>query len=258
MGKGDGRREAIASFVIARGQVRIDELIEKFGVSRMTVHRHIDQLAAQGVLRKLHGAVSALPSGIYESLFRYRKTVATEQKRALAEAALELIEPGQVVMMDDSSTAAALVPLLPARAPLTIITNSLSVATTLKEEEGIDLIGLGGQYRPTYDAFIGLVCESAISRLRADILVCSASAVSGTSAFIQDGQVVRVKQAMMAASARRFLLVDATKFGRTALHLFADLASFDAVFSNASLEPETVRALDEAGIPLRLVETPSR
>lgn len=42
MGKGDGRREAIASFVIARGQVRIDELIEKFGVSRMTVHRHID------------------------------------------------------------------------------------------------------------------------------------------------------------------------------------------------------------------------
>ncbi len=258
MGKGEGRREAIASFVIARGQVRIDELIEEFGVSRMTVHRHIDQLAAQGVLRKLHGAVSALPSGIYESLFRYRQTVATAQKRALAEAALELIEPGQVVMMDDSSTAAALAPLLPTRAPLTVITNSLSVATTLKEEEGIDLIGLGGQYRPTYDAFIGLVCESAIARLRADILVCSASAVSGSSAFIQDGQVVRAKQAMMAASARRFLLVDATKFGRTALHLFADLASFDAVFSNASLEPETVRALDEAGIPLRLVETPFR
>ncbi|WP_019995748.1 DeoR/GlpR family DNA-binding transcription regulator [Aureimonas ureilytica] len=258
MGKGDRRREEIANFVIAQGQVRIDDLIERFGVSRMTVHRHIDQLAAQGVLRKLHGAVSAQPSGIYESLFRYRTTLATPQKQALARAALDLIEPGQVVMLDDSSTAAALAPLLPERAPLTVVTNGLPVATALKEADGVDLICLGGQYHRTYDAFIGLVCESAIARLRADVLVCSASAVSGTSAFIQDGQMVRAKQAMMAASARRLLLLDDTKFGRTALHLFADLSAFDTVLASASLDAETVRRLDEAGIALRLVETEIR
>ncbi|WP_427022930.1 DeoR/GlpR family DNA-binding transcription regulator [Aureimonas ureilytica] len=258
MGKGDRRREEIANFVIAQGQVRIDDLIERFGVSRMTVHRHIDQLAAQGVLRKLHGSVSAQPSGIYESLFRYRATLATSQKQGLARAALDLIEPGQVVMIDDSSTAAALAPRLPERAPLTVVTNGLPVATALKEAEGIDLICLGGQYHRTYDAFIGLVCESAIARLRADVLVCSASAVSGTSAFIQDGQMVRAKQAMMAASARRLLLLDATKFGRTALHLFADLSAFDTVLASASLDAETARRLDEAGIALRLVETEIR
>ncbi|ALN73720.1 DeoR/GlpR family DNA-binding transcription regulator [Aureimonas sp. AU20] len=255
MGKGDARREEIASFVIARGQVRIDDLVAEFGVSRMTVHRHIDQLAAQGVLRKLHGAVSAQPSGIYESLFRYRETVAPEEKQALARAALELIEPGQVVMMDDSTTASALAPLLETRAPLTIVTNSLGVAQRVRHGEGIDLICLGGHYHPTYDAFIGHVCESAVARLRADVLVCSASAVSGRRAFIQDGQMVRAKQAMMAASARRLLLLDSTKFGKTALHLFADLADFDTVLASSAIAPQTARALKDSGIPLRLVET---
>ncbi len=255
MGKGDDRREEIATYVIARGQVRIDDMAEHFGVSRMTIHRHIDQLAAQGVLRKLHGAVSAQPTGIYESLYRYRETVATSEKRALAKAALALIEPGQVVMLDDSSTAGALAPHLSERAPLTVITNSLSAAQHLKQIDGIDLIGLGGQYHRTYDALIGHVCESAIARLRADILVCSASAVSGTSAFIQDGQVVRAKQAMMAACASRLLLLDTTKFGKSALHHFADLSDFDAVLVPRHLSEEPRRALEAAGVPLRLVET---
>ena len=73
--KADERREEIANYVIKLGQVRIDELVEHFGVSRMTIHRHIDRLAHQGVLRKLHGAVTVQPSGIYESTFRYRMTV---------------------------------------------------------------------------------------------------------------------------------------------------------------------------------------
>jgi DeoR/GlpR family transcriptional regulator of sugar metabolism len=73
----DNRLDEIANYVIEKGEVRIDELVTYFNVSRMTIHRHIDRLAQQGVIRKLHGAVSAQPSGIYESLFRYRETVAT-------------------------------------------------------------------------------------------------------------------------------------------------------------------------------------
>lgn len=80
----DSRRQEIADYVIQRGEVRIDELVSAFGVSRMTIHRHAEALARQGVLRKLHGAVSAQPSGVYESLFRFRETQAAPAKRALA------------------------------------------------------------------------------------------------------------------------------------------------------------------------------
>src|SRR5206468_1483515 len=135
--KADERREEIAEYVIKLGQVRIDDLVEHFGVSRMTIHRHIDQLAHQGVLRKLHGAV------------RYRVTVGRAEKDALARAAMDYVEPGQAVILDDSTTANAVAPLLLEVKPLTVITNSVSTAALLTNVDDIDFICLGGHYHRT-------------------------------------------------------------------------------------------------------------
>ncbi len=253
--RGGDRREEIAEVILREGQVRIDDLAARLGVSRMTIHRHVDALARQGVLRKLHGLVTVQPSGLYESVFRYRSTVATAEKRALARAALALIEPGQAVMLDDSSTAQALAELLPDRAPLTVITNSMAAANHLAEADDIDLIGLGGRFHPTYQAFIGPLCEQAIARLKANVLVCSASAVQGTTCFIQDGEVTRGKQAMMAAAVTRLLLVDHSKFGKVALNVFADLTAFDLVLVTDGLPASEVEALERAGVHLRIVST---
>lgn len=247
------RREEIANFVIEKGEARIDELVAAFGVSRMTIHRHVEELARQGVLRKLHGAVSAQPSGVYESLFRFRQTRAALAKQALAQAAITQATPGEVVLIDNSTTANFLAPMLAKVTPLTIITNSLALASQLTDAPEITLVSLGGEYHPTYNAFIGHVCERALAGLRVNTLFCSASAVSGTTALIQDAQVVRIKQAMMAAATRKILLVDSTKFGKVALHLFADLTAFDLVLTDDGLAPQTVAALRQAGVKLEVV-----
>jgi DeoR/GlpR family transcriptional regulator of sugar metabolism len=253
--KADERREDIANYVIKFGQVRIDDLVEHFGVSRMTVHRHIDQLARRGVLRKLHGAVTVQPSGVYESTFRYRNTIGRVEKDALARAALDYVEAGRAVMLDDSTTANATASLLREVTPLTVITNSVSTATLLANADDIDLICLGGQYHPTYDAYIGIICENAIAHLRASLLICSASAVTGTTAFIQDQQVVRVKQAMIAASTKRLLLVDHSKFDKVALHVLDDLTIFDVVLVTDGLSDAHAKRLEQAGVTLRIVKT---
>lgn len=249
------RRDEIAAYVAERGEARIDELMTHFAVSRMTIHRHVEELARLGVLRKLHGAVSAQPSGVYESLYGFRETRAAAEKQALARAAMAEVAPGQVVLLDDSTTVGAMAPLLPAVKPLTVVTNSLGLAAQLAGAEEVKLISLGGEYHPTYNAFIGHLCENALAGLRVNVSICSASAVNATSALIQDPQVVRVKQAMLAAAARRVLLLDATKFGKVALHLFADLTAFDAVYCDAALPPDTARHLRDAGVRLTLVET---
>jgi DeoR/GlpR family transcriptional regulator of sugar metabolism len=253
--KADERREDIANYVIKFGQVRIDDLVEHFGVSRMTVHRHIDQLARRGVLRKLHGAVTVQPSGVYESTFRYRNTIGRVEKDALARAALDYVEAGRAVMLDDSTTANATASLLREVTPLTVITNSVSTATLLANADDIDLICLGGQYHPTYDAYIGIICENAIAQLRASLLICSASAVTGTTAFIQDQQVVRVKQAMIAASTKRLLLVDHSKFDKVALHVLDDLTTFDVVLVTDGLSDAHAKRLEQSGVTLRIVKT---
>jgi len=249
----EDRREKIADYIMQAGQARIDDLVEHFGVSRMTIHRHIDQLAHQGVLRKLHGMVTVQPSGLYESAFRYRETVNKAEKEALARAAIAYVEPGQAVMLDDSSTVCTLAELLPEERPLTIITNSYVSAEKLIDLDEIELISLGGKYHRTYNAYIGIVCEKAIASLRANVLFCSASAIDGITAFIQDAQVTKVKQAMMASSSRKVLLADSSKFGKVALNALGDLTSFDVVLVTDQVEERHLAHLRKAGVNLEIV-----
>jgi DeoR/GlpR family transcriptional regulator of sugar metabolism len=252
--KAEARREEIADYIMRAGQARIEDLVEHFGVSRMTIHRHIDALAGQGVLRKLHGMVTVQPSGLYESTFRYRETIGKAEKAALARAAMAYVEAGQAVMLDDSSTACALADLLPEARPLTVITNSYVSAGKLIEADEVELISLGGKYHRTYNAYIGITCEKAVASLRANVLFCSASAIDGGTAFIQDAQVTKVKQAMMASSSRKILLVDSSKFGKVALNVLGDLSAFDVVLTTDRVD-EAVRArLKEAGVKLEIVK----
>jgi len=253
--KGLERREAVAEHVLRLGYVRIEDLVEHFGISRMTVHRHVDALARQGVLRKLHGAVTAQPSGLYESAFQYRVTVAQVEKRALARVALSHVEAGQAVMIDESSTVATLASLFGEVAPLTVVTNSVGAAEVLAQTDDIDLISLGGNYSRVYNAYIGLICEQAIAKLRVNTLFLSASAVQGNAAFIQDQQIVRVKQAMMAVAQKRILLVDHYKFERPALHMLANLSDFDVVLTTDGLNAERRDAIVNSGVDLRIVPT---
>ena len=248
------RRDAIADHIQQVGYARLDEIAERFAISRMTVHRHIEALAKQGMVRKLHGAVTVQPSALYESAFRYRRSVAVEEKQALARAALGFVEAGQAIMLDDSSTATMLADHLAAVTPLTVVTNSGAAAEKLQATEGVDLISLGGNYNRIYNAYVGLICEQAISRLRVHTLFLSASAVKGLSAYIQDQQIVRIKQAMMAVAQRRILMLDHQKFDRVALHALSDLKAFDLVLLTSKLARERVEELREAGVPIQLVD----
>lgn len=247
------RRKAIADFVLAHGDVRIDTLTEEFGVSRMTIHRVIDELSRQGVIRKLHGSVSAQPSAVYEALFAFREAQATEAKTALTRAALVHIEAGQSLMIDDSTTCQPLGAMLCDRTPIHVVSNSLGLANILARTEGVSFLSTGGDYHPTYNAFIGHVCERTLDALRVHTFVCSASAVQDGVALIHDAGLTRIKQAMFRAAEKRILLVHSYKFTKRALHAFAELSAFDRVITDDALDQETAELLIAQGVTLERV-----
>ena len=252
--KGTDRRDAIADYILRAGYARIEEIADHFTISRMTVHRHVEALTKQGIVRKLHGAVTAQPSALYESAFRFRQTLAVGEKQALARAALRYVEPGQAIMLDDLSTATMLVNYLDRATPLTVVTNSVSAAGKLHAIEDIELLALGGSYNRVYNAYVGLMCEQAIARLRVNTVFLSASAVENAQAFIQDQQIVRIKQAMMDAAQRRILLLDHHKFDRVALHALAELSAFDAVLVTKGLAQERQDMLRNANVRLQIID----
>ncbi len=247
------RRNQLLDYILNQGSAGMEDLVKHFGVSRMTVHRDLDALEREGVIRRIRGGASALPSPLYESDYRYRLRTATREKAALARAALAFVEPGQCVMLDDSTTVLALAELLPAHKPLTVITNSFGILDELRDTADISLIGLGGTYSRHYNAFFGLVCENAVAALRADVLFMSVSAVSGTTLFHQNEQIVKAKRAMMAAVSRRVLLIDHRKFGTTALNRLGELSEFDAVLTTQDLDADLTAGLEEAGVRIHVV-----
>jgi DeoR/GlpR family transcriptional regulator of sugar metabolism len=248
------RRRLLFEYIARSGSAQIDELASHFGVSRMTVHRDLGALEEQGAVRRVHGGVTVRSSNLVESTFLYRSGLSYREKDALAAAAAELIEPGQAIIIDDSTTTGRLTSLIPARNPLTVITNSLTVIEQLKDAHGVETICLGGHYNPRFNAFFGYVCEQAVASLRANILFMSTSTVFGAAAYHQQEEVVKTKRALMSAVDRRILLVDSSKFGITALIKLANLNEFDLVITDGGIAPAEAEMLRQNGVKLRTVE----
>lgn len=251
--KVDRRRQVILDLLMESGSATVDELSAHFDVSRMTIHRDLDQLEQEGLLRKVRGGASMQASGQFESDFRYRQRLAGPEKQRIAAAAASLVEPGQTVVIDDSSTAGGVAAHLMDLRPLTVITNNLGVIQQLAGAAGITLIALGGQYSKKFHGFFGLLADEALRSLRADIAFVSTSSIHGVRAYHQDQEVVQTKRLMLAAAERRYLLVDHGKFGRPALHFFTALDGFDAVLTGQEPEEAIGRVFDEAGIRLTIV-----
>jgi DeoR/GlpR family transcriptional regulator of sugar metabolism len=248
------RRQAeIAAYVVEHGTATAHELVEAFGVSLMTVHRDLDALERQGVVRKYRGGVSAQPTSVFESNVAYRLNAAQVQKRALARRARAMVEPGMSVMLDDSTSALAVVPLLEDVTPLTVATNFLPAVSLLTAMPDVQLVVLGGIYSPTHDSFGGVPCADAVEALRTDLLFCSVSAVSPTHAYHQEQEIVLVKRAMLRAARTRVLLLDNAKLRRTALHRLAPLTDFDLVLVDEQAPAEQVAALREQGAAVETV-----
>ncbi|MGN6464850.1 MAG: DeoR/GlpR family DNA-binding transcription regulator [Rhizobiaceae bacterium] len=242
------RRRLMAEAVMAEGAMRIEDLTERFGISLMTAHRDLDELAEKGLLRKTRGVVSAAPTSLIESSDVYRSSRQAAEKRAIAQAAAGFLEPGQAVFFDDSTTVLQLVPHLVTRVPLTAITNSITLMNALKGTRDLTLLGLGGQFYNWCNAFMGPVTTAEIRRLRADRVFMSMSAVTDGMVFHQSPEMVETKRAMFDSAAMRILLADHTKFERRALHAMCSLDEFDAIVVDDGTPPRQVEEMRRHGV----------
>lgn len=251
--KPEDRRQAIMDILMETGSASVEDLAGRFAVSKMTVHRDLDDLEQAGLLRKVHGGASIQSSPQFESDFRYREKIAAEEKRRLAQHAATLIEPGQIIIIDDGSTAGSVADYLKDIRPLTVITNNLGVINKLVAVPGIDVISLGGQYSKKFNGFFGITTEEALRSLRADMAFLSSSAIHGASAFHQDQEVVQTKRQMIRSAAQTVLLVDHGKFGKSALHFLTGLDVFDTVLTGAEIDLTYEQDLKDAGIKFQKI-----
>ena len=251
----EGRQARITELVLSTGAVSAQELAETFGVSVMTIHRDLDELQRQGVLRKARGIATAQPSGTFESNVEYRAKANIEAKRLIAQHACRHIEPGMSVLLDDSTTALQMLPHLAALAPLTVATNYLTALVELAKMRDVHVVALGGHYDVQHDSFLGSTCVDAVESMRFDAAFVSTSAVSEGYAFHQEDKIVAVKRAMVGVAARSHLLIDHTKLTRSALHRLLPLHRFTTVVVDAGVPARDLAALRENDVLVEVAST---
>uniref|UniRef100_UPI00288B0682 DeoR/GlpR family DNA-binding transcription regulator n=1 Tax=uncultured Varibaculum sp. TaxID=413896 RepID=UPI00288B0682 len=208
------RQQLILQQVARGGSARVEELAAKLGVSEMTVYRDIAELEKSGLVQLDRKEITAVESSLLEASARLRIATNAPVKSKFARISRKFLRSGMSLALDDSSTNLPLVENLESLAPLTVITNAEFLAQRVREQKGVRLILLGGTYETWADAYFGDLTELAVSQLNIDVCIMSATAISHGYCFPPDQQVAKFKLALQAASRRRILVADATKFRR--------------------------------------------
>src|SRR5687768_10470741 len=207
------RRDQILAYVSTRDRSSVGELSQKLGVSEVTVRKDLDQLEAQGLLTRVHGGAVVSGRGRLEMFFAAREQEHLEEKRRIAQAAASLIQSGQQVFLDASTTALQVARLIKDRDDLIVVTNGLYTALELNFCTGITTIVVGGTMRHRSSSLVGSFSHNALQRLRVDIGFFSARGVSARDGLMEsDIEEAQLKQQMVGGSSVVVGIVDSSKF----------------------------------------------
>ncbi|GAA0446227.1 DeoR/GlpR family DNA-binding transcription regulator [Streptomyces olivaceiscleroticus] len=249
------RRRRVLQQVIDEGSVRIAVLAETLQVSAMTVHRDLANLESRRLLEKRRGRAVALPTVTVETATRFREDQQAEAKEAFADLLVREVRPGDTVLMDCGSTLFPLARRLGRIERLTVLTNSLRVASLIGAAgaPGTEVVVLGGRYRPDFEACAGPETLRHLARVRATVAFSSPTAVDRARLFHPVQEWAELKAALRAAAERSVLAVDHTKFGRTATHGYGDASGYDLVVTDAATPADQVAAIERLGVRVRTV-----
>lgn len=251
------RRDRILDVVRERGFCNVVELATLLDVSEMTVRRDFRTLAELGLVRQVHGGISAITSLPGPIDFRLRAAECQDAKREIAVAALAELEPGSVVGLDAGTTTLEVARQLPSDIRLTIVTHSLPALAVLAGRESLEVIGLGGHLHPDTQAFTGTTTVRSIADIRVATLLLAATSIRDGSMWCTNTFDAESKQALIRAADRTVLLVDSSKFQATAAMRVGDLSSVHKVITDSGADSSVLRGLERQGVEVQVVDVRS-
>jgi DeoR family transcriptional regulator, fructose operon transcriptional repressor len=242
------RRERVRQIVRARRAVRVEDLRSELGVSLATVRRDLDELEAEGALRRVHGGAVSVDVRPIEARFDAKATEGAEEKRRIAAVAASLIEPDETVYLDSGSTCLELARLLHGRADLTVVTNSLPALVELAGQ-GPRLVVLGGELRPLSQALVGPLTRLLLEQIFVDRAFMGTFGLSLEAGLTtSDPTEAYTKELVLGRARQVVLLAEDRKLGTRSFAHAGRLDQVDVLVTNASLDASAAEAFARAGV----------
>jgi len=245
------RRQSLMDVLQKQPGLRVPELAKLLDVSEGTVRNDLNALESEGRLKRVHGgAILSDHDQFKNNSFIKRFKQNESAKIAITREAALLVNDGDAIMLDASSTAYHLARILSNRVRLRVITNGFEVARELAENTSNTVILIGGVVNNDSSSVTGLLSEQIIAEMHIEkaFFSCSGFSVERgmTEVHFEEAQL---KRKAIESSKQVYALVDSSKFGKEDLTPFARPTQITHLFTDLGITEEWKTRLQWANIP---------
>lgn len=236
-------------------KVVVNELADKFGVTKMTIRRDLSFFEKQGIVKTTYGGAYLTSGASVEPSFQLKSIQMVDDKHLIGQKAAGQVEDGDTIIIDCGTTPLALAQFIFDK-KIMVITNSVPVVNLLKGRKNIKLIVAPGEYEDDSQGMISFSTADFFRHIHADKVFLSTQGVNELGELTVPKMTdAHVKQALMRTGRQKILLADRSKFGQTFLAGHGRLADFDLVISQTGLPPDTLSLMKTQSVPLLLADS---
>lgn len=235
----------------------IKELAGRLNISQSTIRRDLDELAAQGLIRRVFGGAILERQNWNEPPFELREILHSQKKDKICRRAAEMITDGDVLFIDGGTTTQFIVPYLASKKNLAVVTCGLNVAYELNRLENVTTYVVGGELHTDSHSVSGALALAVLDvyNIRCTKALITANAVSaehGATNRILDR--IPLKRKGMEISQKSFILADGSKIGAIAIGQIAPITDFSALITDASAPEAEIAAIHALGVDVYVAE----
>ena len=247
------RLSSVLERLSGNGSVGVGDLAGELGVSPATVRRDLRLLEDQHLLTRTHGG--AVAQGVlYELPLRYRSARHGEQKLRIAREAAARISEGTAVGLTGGTTTTEVARALVATPRLTVVTNSLSIASELAVRPNLKLVVTGGVARAESYELVGPLAESSLAGLNLDVVLVGVDGISARAGLTTHHEVeAHTNRALIDRASVVIVVTDSSKLGVVAFAQICELARITEVITDEEAPPAAVRELTAEGVQVTTV-----
>lgn len=243
------RRNEILGKLQAERRVVVSELSQFYGVSEETIRRDLEKLENDGFAIKSYGGAVINENANIDLPFNIRKKRNVIGKQRIAELVKKMVNDGESLMLDSSSTAVYIAKALKEKKNLTVITNSIEIVIELLDMSDWTVLSTGGVSREGSFALVGPQTDKMLRSYHVDKAIISCKGLDLNAGFTDSDELhANNKKTMLDAAREKILAIDVSKFEKIAFTTVGTMADLTAVVTDEEPDSRWMRAFEAAEV----------
>ncbi len=250
------RHEFILGELNAKGSLSVTELSTMLNVSEVTIRKDLTQLESENKLYRAHGKAIKMSPYISDRDVNVKEHQSPAEKRAIAKAAVELIEPNDSIIIASGTTVQYFAREINVeQGRLTVITSALNVASVLSKSSRIEVIQLGGIIRGSSLSAVGCDAERMLENFTGSKLFIGVDGIDPEHGLSTTNLLeANLNRAMINSAQKTIVLCDSSKFDRRGFSRICSIDDIDQIITDSGISPRMLSMLRGRGIEVTVVE----